>query len=59
MMVEWIEISEFRAGEPEQKVHEGEQQDSRATTCPKKVIAPSYDMGFQRSRSQIKATRLS
>jgi hypothetical protein len=38
---------------------EGGQQDSRATTCRKKLIAPSYDIGFQRSRSQIKATRVS
>jgi hypothetical protein len=27
-------------------VPEGGHEDSRATTCRKKVIAPSYDMGY-------------
>jgi hypothetical protein len=49
----------WRAGAKSELVPEGGQQDSRATTCRKKVIAPSYDIGFQRPRSQIKATRVS
>jgi hypothetical protein len=49
----------WRAGQKSERVPEGAQPDSRATTCRKKVIAPSYDIGFQCSRSQIKATRVS
>jgi hypothetical protein len=49
----------WRAGEKSELVPEGGQQDIRATTCRKKVIATSYDIGFQRSRSQIKATSVS
>jgi hypothetical protein len=52
-------IQGWRAGAKCELVPEGGQQDSRATSCRKKVIAPSYDIGFQCSRSQIKATRVS
>jgi hypothetical protein len=48
-----------RAGAKIELVPEGGQQDSRATTCRKKDIAPSPDIGFQCSRSQIQATSVS
>jgi hypothetical protein len=51
-------IQGWRDGEKCKLVPEGGQQDSTATTCRKKVITPSSDIGFQRSRSQIKATRV-
>jgi hypothetical protein len=40
-------------------VLEGGQEDSRAMTYRKKAIAASNNMGFQRSKSQIRATRVS
>jgi hypothetical protein len=52
-------IQGWRAGAKSELVPEGEQQDNGATTCRKKVIAPSSDIGFQSWRSQIKATRIS
>jgi hypothetical protein len=50
-------IQWWRAGAKSEVVLDGRQQDTRATTCRKKVIASSYDIGFQCSRSQIKPTR--
>jgi hypothetical protein len=52
-------IQGWRDGAKCKLVPEGGQQDSRATTCRKKVIAPLYDIRFQLSTSQIKATRVS
>jgi hypothetical protein len=52
-------IQSWRAGAKSKLVPDGGQQDTRATTFRKKVLAPSYDIGFQRSRSQVKATRVS
>jgi hypothetical protein len=40
-------------------VLEGRQQARRATAWSKKLIAPSYDIGIERSRWQIKAARVS
>jgi hypothetical protein len=49
----------WRAGAKSELLPEGGQQDCRAETCRKKVIAPSYDIGFKFSRSQVRATRVS
>jgi hypothetical protein len=54
-----FKIQGWRDGAKCKLVPKRGQQDGRATTCPKKVIAPSYDIRFQRSWSQIKATRVS
>jgi hypothetical protein len=51
-------IQGWRDGAKCKLVREGGHQDSRATTCRKKGIAPSDDIGFQVSRSQIKARRI-
>jgi hypothetical protein len=49
----------WRAGAKSELVREGGHEDIRATTNRKMVIAPSYNMGFRRSKSQIKAKRVS
>jgi hypothetical protein len=52
-------IQGWIAGSKSELVPEGGQQESRATTYLKKVLAPSYDIGFYVSRSQIKALTIS